>query len=252
MKAELLRHAFNAEVRKYLPDTLPQPLAENAVIFCGNIFRAESYHIKRDHLLETLASRLPLKIHCPQSELSRYDAAIQTWARRAVYSIVTSLRLMGSSDTSIRKIPLIGRANKWRSWPEAVINWRLRPYLKPALFGLEMYRAFGAHAITLNVHIDTAFGEAANLRLFEATGTGSCLLTDGRGDIDDIFCDGTEVVTYGSSEECAEKAVWLLAHPAECRAIGLAGQARVRRDHTYTNRAEELNRLMRSQLARQC
>jgi hypothetical protein len=252
MRAEYLRHAFNDRVVPHLPGALPVAGPEQAVVFCGNIFRAENYHTKRDQLLEALAPRLPLHLYCPQAELSRLAVATQTWGRRGVYSLVSALRLAGMRDERIRSIPVIGRANKWRRWPEAVVNPRLRPYLRPALFGLEMYRAFGAHAVTLNMHIDTAGAEGGNLRTFEAPGTGSCLLTDGRGDIEDIFVDGTEVVTYATPEECAERAAWLLAHPAEARAIGLAGQRRALRDHTYRNRAEELDRIVADSLNRKC
>lgn len=252
LKSGYLRHAFNDGLLTQLAGALPAPAPESAVVFCGNIFRAESYHIRRDQLLDFLALRIPLHLHCPQSELSGWSIFGQTWGRRGAYTLVAGLRALGAEPEQIRQIPLIGRANKWAQWPVPVVNPRLRPHLRPALFGLPMYRAFGAHAVTLNVHIDAAMGEAANLRTFEASGTGSCLLTDGRGDIDEIFMDGSEVVTYASPAECAERATWLLEHPQEARAIGLAGQRRVLKEHTYRHRAHDLDGMIREALGGKC
>ena len=42
-----------------------------------------------------------------------------------------------------------------------------------------------------------------------------------------LFAVDTEAVTYRSEEECIEKLRWLIAHPAERKAIAAAGQQRV-------------------------
>ena len=64
-----------------------------------------------------------------------------------------------------------------------------------------------------------------------------------------LFEPDTEVVTYRDAEECAEKARYLLEHEAERRAIAQAGQRRTLRDHTYTQRADQLHQIIRSYLS---
>lgn len=107
-------------------------------------------------------------------------------------------------------------------------------------WGLEMYRTLARSGITLNRHIDTAENNANNMRLFEATGVGTLLLTDMKENLGELFEIGKEVVAYSSAEEAAELIHYYLDHPAEAAAIAKAGQERTLREHTYRHRMEEL------------
>lgn len=100
--------------------------------------------------------------------------------------------------------------------------------------------------VGLNFHIDAAGRYAGNIRLYEVTGVGSCLLTDEKENLHQLFERDTEVVTYKSADECLEKAKWLLEHPKEREAIAKAGQARTLRDHTYEKRAAQLDNIIKT------
>ena len=108
------------------------------------------------------------------------------------------------------------------------------------VWGLEMYRALARSRITINRHINVAENNANNMRLYEATGVGSLLLTDKKDNLGELFEIGKEVVAYSSQEEAAELIRYYLAYPEEAQAIASAGQARTLRDHTYRRRMEEL------------
>jgi spore maturation protein CgeB len=88
------------------------------------------------------------------------------------------------------------------------------------------------------------------MRLFEATGVGTCLLTDRKSNLASLFEPDREVAVYGSPDECVERARWLLDHPRECREIALAGQRRTLRDHTFARRATVLDSILREELGR--
>jgi spore maturation protein CgeB len=104
-----------------------------------------------------------------------------------------------------------------------------------------MYQAFRDARIVFNRHSNTAdLHTANNLRLYEATGVGSLLLTDFKPNLSDMFEVGKEVVAYRNAEECAELAAYYLAHDAEREAIAAAGQRRTLREHTYAQRMREL------------
>jgi hypothetical protein len=109
-----------------------------------------------------------------------------------------------------------------------------------ALFGLPMFQFLADSGITLNIHIDAARGQASNMRLFEATGAGACLLTDWQEDLSNYFEPDVEVATYRSPEELIRKARFLMEHPEERQRIAKAGQARTLRDHTFCQRAHLL------------
>jgi spore maturation protein CgeB len=113
------------------------------------------------------------------------------------------------------------------------------------VWGLSMYRTLARSRITLNRHIDVAENYANNMRLFEATGTGSMLLTDRKDNLSDLFEIGKEVVAYSSKEEAAELVGHYLDHPEEAEDIAAAGRARTLRDHTYSQRMQELVPILR-------
>lgn len=107
-------------------------------------------------------------------------------------------------------------------------------------WGLDMYRVLAGARIAINRHGPVAGRGAANMRLYEATGVGTCLVTDAKDDLAELFTPEREVLTYRSAEECAERVTWLLSHEAERAAIAAAGQARTKASHTYRHRMEEV------------
>ena len=89
-----------------------------------------------------------------------------------------------------------------------------------------MYQVLADSKITFNMHIDKVPDFAANIRLWEATGVGTCLITDWKKNLKDIFEPDMEIVTYKSVEECIEKVVFLLNNDGKRNEIAKAGQKR--------------------------
>jgi spore maturation protein CgeB len=118
------------------------------------------------------------------------------------------------------------------------------------LYGIEMFKALSKSKIGFNSHGGVAGDYAANVRLFEVTGVGSCLLTDHKKNITDFFEPDSEVVTYKSVDECIEKVNWLLSHPKELTEIAIAGQKRTLKDNTFERRAEELHEIILRELSK--
>jgi spore maturation protein CgeB len=109
-------------------------------------------------------------------------------------------------------------------------------YRGPA-FGVDMFRVLARSRATLNHH---GFPEphANNMRLFEATGAGSLLLTDAKPDLDRYFEDGREVLTYSDLEGCVALVGRTVDDPQ--RAVAEAGQRRTLAEHTWEHRIGEL------------
>jgi spore maturation protein CgeB len=84
---------------------------------------------------------------------------------------------------------------------------------------------------------------AGNIRMFEATGVGTLLVTETASNLSQIFEPDQEVVTYRSKEEAVEKIRYCLAHENERRSIASAGQRRTLRDHNSRVRAQEVLRI---------
>ena len=109
-----------------------------------------------------------------------------------------------------------------------------------------MYRALKRSKVTLNLHaqIDVrgkvSNAHAGNLRLFEATGVGTCLLTEEKANLHDMFEPGREVLTFTSNQDCVEQLRNILGDDTRRRALAEAGQQRTLREHTYAVRMAEV------------
>src|SRR5688500_20005103 len=82
------------------------------------------------------------------------------------------------------------------------------------------------------------------MRLYEATGVGTMLLTDWKKNLPELFEPGVEVVAYRSTAECVELVEDYLARDEEREAIAKAGQKRTLCEHSYYHRMHELTDIL--------
>jgi hypothetical protein len=129
--------------------------------------------------------------------------------------------------------------------------WGNRPQALPAssplhrcfqgeVWGADMYQVLRRSRITLNSHIDYAGREAGNMRLFEATGAGTLLLTDFKDNLDRLFAPDREVAAWRSIDDCLAAIDHHLGNDGSRMEIAHAGQARTLAQHTYRHRAAEI------------
>jgi spore maturation protein CgeB len=129
--------------------------------------------------------------------------------------------------------------------------WGARPATLPAssplhrcfqneVWGTEMYQVLRRSRITLNSHIDIAGKEAGNMRLFEATGVATFLLTDFKDNLDVLFKPDREVGVWRSVPDGLAKIDHYLCRPDERQAIARAGQSKTLQQHSYERRVGEL------------
>jgi len=115
-------------------------------------------------------------------------------------------------------------------------------------WGLDMYRVLAEARIAVNRHIDVAENNANNMRLYEATGAGSLLLTDQKQNLGELFDVGSEVVAYRDEEELVQAIEHYLTREDERQEVAAAGQRRTLRDHSFSVRMRELADILRSYL----
>jgi len=108
------------------------------------------------------------------------------------------------------------------------------------IWGDEMVKAFNAAKIVLNIHIKEDLEYKANMRTFEATGSGAFLLTDKPSGLENLFIPNKEVVCYNEKKEILELVEYYLDADDERASISLNGQERAYRDHTYEQRARKI------------
>jgi spore maturation protein CgeB len=146
-------------------------------------------------------------------------------------------RSNGMLARAARRVPIEFWGYGGRLWPP----WSpvKRGYHGEA-WGIDMFRILGEARIALNRHGSIAGPYAVNMRLYEATGMGTLLVTDNGEHLDDVLVPGEEAVTYSTTRELVDRVRYFLAHENERAEIAAAGQARTLRDHTYGRRMHEL------------
>jgi len=99
-------------------------------------------------------------------------------------------------------------------------------------FGMDMYRTLASSKMTLNIHSELAGKNAGNMRMFESTGVGTCLLTEHSQNITDLFIPSEEVLTYSSKDELPAIIRNMLQKPDKIQRISSAGQKKTLSVHT--------------------
>jgi spore maturation protein CgeB len=117
---------------------------------------------------------------------------------------------------------------------------RLRFRHRGAAWGRDLYAVYANHALVLDVSGDLPGRWSSAKRLFEATGSGSCLITGESSNLGDLFTPGDEVATYADLRSCVEVIRDLTAHPSQAQEIAMAGQRRTLTNHTYDVRVGDL------------
>lgn len=193
------------------------------VTLMGGVSIAKNAHARRVELLHYLSRHLKLNLYLMEPSIKE---------------------LIGYGITLVKK------RNPIRDYFELMRNTlyvrRLHRINAGPIFGAEMFAALAKSKIALNVHIDSTGSFAANMRLFEATGVGCCLLTDWKSNIGDFFEVDKEVVVYRSFEECLEKIRYLLRHDEERTGIARLGFMRTNNEHSLCPQVEKFGSYLTS------
>jgi len=239
VRAAELQHGFDPRILSRLGVST----GSADVVFIGQLIRSSDFHIVREKLLEQAVHALPMKIFSPSARPSR-PAHPKRLMKRGLSVAYRALKAAGGGRLGARLLRAAGRSEDWLQPPAESVNAKLMPYMVGGVYGLEMYQTVRDAKVTLNIHADSSDRYASNMRLFEVTGVGGCLLTDWKPNLAEMFSLDTEVVAYRSAAELVEKARWLLEHPAGRATIARAGQARTLRDYTFTRRARRFDEIV--------
>ncbi len=120
----------------------------------------------------------------------------------------------------------------------------LRRFLRGPALGETMLRVLAAAKLTVNPH-GNFMRYGGNMRLFEAAGVGTLQLTDDLPGVRQWFTPGETVVTYTDPADLRAKAAHYLARDDERNALAAAARAHVYARHTYEQRVDAFEALLR-------
>ena len=117
------------------------------------------------------------------------------------------------------------------------------------LYGMEMYEQLKNSRVVFNIHTDQANNESGNIRMFEVTGVGSCLITNDSKNIKDLFIPDQEILTYKTYDEFMSKYKEIINNENLQRTFRINGHNKTIKYHTTEKRVEEINNLINKMLS---
>ena len=237
MKAYLVYHGFDSSLLERI-DIKDTDSSIN-LVFSGSLITGGTFHNSRIDLIEGLLRE--------KTDLELYvtlESTLRIKAKKLIYFTSGVLKKVKMGKIT-RMIPVFEHGRS----PVKGYSRELLRSNKGPLYGIQMYSLFSRSKIVLNIHVGVAGDYAGNMRMFEVTGVGSCLLTDNKKNIDDLFIPGQEIVVYDNPEDCVKKVKWLIEHEAERKEIARSGHERTLKMHTVENRCRTIMDIIESNLA---
>lgn len=217
------------------------------ISFIGSTGTPNGIHSKRYSLIQHLMENTPMELwtSCARGKFSKNNRGYVNTFAHSVYNVFNFMMKnfcdKEKSDSIAGKIPLVKRGKYVSEESFSSLKELFPGRVHSPVHGIEAFKIISASKIVFNKHIDVAGGSGGNIRLFESTGLGACLLTDRISNLNDFFEPDYEVVTYQTKEEAIEKYNYLINHPAEREKIAIAGQNKTLTQHSLKQRVEIFN-----------
>lgn len=122
----------------------------------------------------------------------------------------------------------------------------LLPYLSFSKLREYVCRSKINLCVTRQAHASVFASSSA--RPFELASLGACIVSNPYLGLETWFEPDKEIITINSPDEALERYRWLLDHETQRRQIGAAARARVLKEHTYRQRAQQLVDIVRGYL----
>ncbi|MCG8582739.1 MAG: glycosyltransferase [Bacteroidales bacterium] len=237
----IVPHAFDARI---LDEVKGVKKNKYDFLFTGSLILDQNFHKERIQLLEELIKeKVDINLLINLNTKSSKGLAV----RQAAF---VASRLFKKSGLNVinKKIAGFNKVSRLEHYPQSSkVSKVLLKQIKEPVFAMDMFKEIAQSKIAFNIHGDIAKDFAANMRMYEVTGMGSCLLTDWKPDLDNYF-SSDEVVSYQSIAEAKEKIGWLLDNPEELEAIAQKGQQRTLCEHTFERRAAIIDEAIRAKM----
>lgn len=236
----LCKHGFHSDIL----DKIELNKKNIKFSFFGSMYSGFLGHNERASYIEWLIKKSPLEVWTSFKNPTFMDYSKEI-AKRMIGANVNILKNVSINDSFLPKKLKYNRIERWEIGKKIIKynNNIIKKFRKP-VYGLDMFQKLSDSKISFNIHGNLAKNQAGNMRMYEVTGMGTCLLTDWKEDISEYFEPDYEIVTYKSKEEALKKVNYLLNNPKERERIALNGQKRTLKDHSQKERIKEINEII--------
>lgn len=232
MSAEVLQHSFDPIILDKVGKSVEK---KNRLAFFGNLDNKSEDFRTRTQLIYKITKDIPeFDVYGEFSRPNIYESSkFYLLEKRKVLSSAL-LKISNNSKLQYWSNPNNLPPSPWTFSKKFVST------IREPLFGHEMLAKLNNYQIAFNYHNKHTGNCSCNMRIFETTGLGCCLLTDYKSNIHTLFEEDKEVITYKTNEEAIAKINYLLENPQISRQIGLAAQKKTLSEFNSMRQIDDL------------
>ena len=220
-----LQHYFDESIL----ENINKRKKKNFLIFSGKTGSSKNLHHKfRFNLLQKICLNFDIKIYSDE------------YGRKIYYSKINKLNL----KQKIYRILNFMTAPKNN---EIFLHDLFPKNCFYPIYGMEMYDEICSSNLVLNSHTDVSRNYSANMRLFETTGIGTCIITENSKNINSLFSKD-QIITYNDQEDCIRKINYYKNNLEELKEISLRGQKQTLEKHNSYIRISEIDEIIKKYL----
>ena len=201
INSHVLNHAFEPRAL----DLVKSSNKNKNLCFIGSLTLGNDWHQERIEYLESISQHIKIDIYTNLTKPKFY----QKLKRYYIYYRYKMSNFLNKYDILIEKIRYYANKENLPIYDKMYDSCILK-MLKPAVYGLDMLNILSSYKITFNKHIPMAGNWACNMRLTEAAGIGTCILSDYKLNNYEYFGSHEKYCSYKSKSEFIKKYQYLI------------------------------------------
>ena len=121
-------------------------------------------------------------------------------------------------------------------------QFKIKNLNKGSVYGKKMYEVIKKSKIVLNFHIQS--GSGLNMRVFECTGMGSCLLSDYQNNLNKYFNCEDDIICFQNIKDAENKIKNLLKNNSYRDKVALNAQKKVLSNSIFEKRKDQISKIL--------
>ena len=231
INTQQLNHAFEAKTLSLIT----KRKKNNRICFFGSIMPGNEWHNERKDYLKEISNRYTIDIYS-----DRYSSTVKERLKRYYiekrYSTCIMLENLGIRNKVVQHYSnrdILPTFNDLKE--EALFSKSKQP-----LYGIDMLQKLSEYALSFNLHIKHTGRYACNMRLFESGGVGTAMLTDKKNNLNSIFNEETDILTFNSIDEALNLIDSNLNNSQLLEEMAIRAQKCILKNHTTPNQFDKL------------
>ena len=200
INSRVLDHAFEPKSL----ELIDAKKRKNKLCFIGSLTVGNRWHQKRIEYLEAISKEIDIDIYASIIKPSFYHKFKKTFIsyRHHICNFINNYQ------QSIDKINYYADKDNLPKY-DILTESNILGRIKPPVYGLDMLNVLSSYTITFNKHIQVTGDWACNMRLTEAAGVGTCILTDIKNNNKNYFGKHINYCTYSTIDDLVSKYKYL-------------------------------------------